>query len=187
MLRDEWKSDAIVQSDCCDSVNTMRGQRNPHTGQPVANVTEALGLAVNEGLGAYFGYDVGGMRAAMTDLLGADENGNGEKITAETLRAAAQRVLLSHFRLGFYDAHATDFPFANSTLDYSLLNSPAHRTLAREAAAKSTVLLKNENNALPFPTTGGPKTIAVVGPFAACMSSDPHVRSLVPEPVALRF
>ena len=26
MLRDAWKSDAIVQSDCCDSVNTMRGQ-----------------------------------------------------------------------------------------------------------------------------------------------------------------
>ena len=31
----------------------MGGQRNPHTGLPVANVTEALGLAVNEGLGAY--------------------------------------------------------------------------------------------------------------------------------------
>jgi hypothetical protein len=42
MLRDAWKSDAIVQSDCCDSVNTMKGQRNPHTGEPVANVTEAL-------------------------------------------------------------------------------------------------------------------------------------------------
>ena len=55
MLRDVWKSDAIIQSDCCDSVNTMRGQRNPHSGQLVANVTEALGLAVNEGLGAYFG------------------------------------------------------------------------------------------------------------------------------------
>lgn len=179
MLRDAWKSDAIIQSDCCDSVNTMRGQRSPHTGNPVANVTEALGLAVNEGLGAYFGYDVGGMRAAMTDLLGADEYGNGEKVSVETLKAVAQRVLLSHFRLGFYDAHAADFPFANSTLDYSLLNGPEHRTLAREASAKSTVLLKNKDNVLPFPATGGPKSIAVVGPFAACSSSSPDVRHLL--------
>mgnify|MGYP007025783266 CR=1 FL=1 len=34
---------------------------------------------------SYFGYDVGGMRAAMADLLGADENGNGEKVSAKTL------------------------------------------------------------------------------------------------------
>ena len=115
----------------------------------------------------------------MTDLLGVDENGNGEKVSAEKLKAIAQRVLLSHFRLGFYDAHATDFPFANSTLDYSMLNGPEHRTLAREAAAKSTVLLKNKDKALPFPATGGPRSIAVVGPFAACMSSDPNVRTLL--------
>ena len=118
------------------------------------------------------------MRAAMTDLLGADIDGNGEKVTPETLKAAAQRVLLSHFRLGFYDAHAADYPFGNSTLDYSLLNGPAHRTLAREAAAKSTVLLKNKDQALPLPATGGPKSIAVVGPFAACMSSDPEPADL---------
>jgi hypothetical protein len=53
MLRDVWKSDAIIQSDCCDSVNTMKGEVNPHSGQKVANTTEALGLAVNEGLGVY--------------------------------------------------------------------------------------------------------------------------------------
>jgi hypothetical protein len=75
MLRDTWKSDAIIQvrnpfttvfptgmcgpagivwagltpfsfqSDCCDSVNTMVREVNPHTGAPVANTTEALGLA----------------------------------------------------------------------------------------------------------------------------------------------
>jgi beta-glucosidase-like glycosyl hydrolase len=52
MLRDTWKSDAIVQSDCCDSVGTMVNEISPHTGKPVVNKTEALGLAVNEGLGA---------------------------------------------------------------------------------------------------------------------------------------
>jgi hypothetical protein len=41
-------------------------------------------LAVNEGLGVYFGFDVGGIHAAMTDLLGADVNGNGEKVAVRS-------------------------------------------------------------------------------------------------------
>jgi len=40
---------------------------------------------------------------------------------------------------------------------------PAHRKLAREAAAKSVVLLKNEGNLLPLPRSG--KRIALIGPF----------------------
>ena len=35
-------------------------------------------------------------------------------------------------------------------MDWSLLNSPTHRALSREAAAKSTVLLKNTAEALPL-------------------------------------
>ena len=170
MLREAWGSDAIVQSDCCDSVQTMKGEISPHTGKPVANNTEALGLAVNSGLGAYFGYWVSPFRDSMADLLGPAEYGNGETISAATLKAVAKRVLLSHFRLGFYDAHAGDFPFANETLDYELLDGTEHRALAREAAAASTVLLKNEAEALPLTA---PKSIAVVGPFAACSSTDP--------------
>ena len=104
-------------------------------------------------------------------LLPVPLYGNGEKISASTLKAVAKRVLLSHYRLGFYDEHAGDFPFANSTLDWSLVDSPKHRALSREAAAKSTVLLKNTAT-LPFPASGGPKSIAVVGPFAACMSTE---------------
>ena len=170
MLREAWGSDAIVQSDCCDSVQTMKGEISPHTGKPVINNTEALGLAVNSGLGAYFGYWVSPFRDSMADLLGPAEYGNGETISAATLKAVAKRVLLSHFRLGFYDAHAGDFPFANNTLDYELLDGTEHRALAREAAAASTVLLKNEARALPL---ASPKSIAVVGPFAACSSTDP--------------
>ena len=37
MLRDSWKSDAIIQSDCCDSVNTMKGEINPHSGPSSRN------------------------------------------------------------------------------------------------------------------------------------------------------
>ena len=82
-----------------------------------------------------------------------------------TLKAAAQRVLLSHFRLGFFDVQSPSFPFGNDTLDWSLLDSQKHRDLAAEAAAKSTVLLKNKAKALPLQNSG---SIAVVGPWANC-------------------
>ena len=42
-LRDAWKSDAIIQSDCCDSVSSMTDHGY------VANAQEALNLAVNTG------------------------------------------------------------------------------------------------------------------------------------------
>lgn len=170
MLRDEWHSDAIVQTDCCDSVQTMVGAISPRTGEPIVNFTEAFGNAVNAGLGTYYGYWVTPFRTAMVDLLGASVDGNGEHISAATLKAAAKRLLISHFRLGFYDTHSTSFPYRDLLLDNSTwaqLDSEMHRAVAREVAAKSTVLLKNQNT-LPLPTKGGPRSIAVVGPFAAC-------------------
>jgi beta-glucosidase-like glycosyl hydrolase len=55
-LREEWNSDAIVQTDCCDSVQTMKGAISPRTRKPIANYTEAFGNAVNAGLGTYYGF-----------------------------------------------------------------------------------------------------------------------------------
>lgn len=81
-------------------------------------------------------------------------------------------------KLGFFDQHRSDFPFANGSaaLAWSLLDGTSHHALAVEAAAKSTVLLKNAGGLLPL---GRPPTqqaqslmkkpsIAVVGPFARC-------------------
>ena len=107
----------------------------------------------------------------MVDLLGAGADGNGEHISAATLKAAAKRLLISHFRLGFYDTHSESFPYRDLLLDnttWAQLDSAAHRAVAREVAAKSTVLLKNQNGTLPLSAAGAPRSIAVVGPFAAC-------------------
>ena len=170
-LREAWQSDAIVQTDCCDSVQTMVGAISPRTGKQIVNFTEAFGNAVNAGLGTYYGYWVTPFRTAMADLLGAGVDGNGEHVSAATLKAAAKRLLISHFRLGFYDTHSERFPYRDLLLDnttWAQLDSVAHRAVAREVAAKSTVLLKNQNGMLPLSTTGATKSIAVVGPFAAC-------------------
>ena len=53
-------------------------------------------------------------------------------------------------------------------MNESDLDSPAHRALAREAAAKSYVLLENEAGLLPLSASTLPKKIAVVGAFSRC-------------------
>ena len=162
MLREAWSSDAIIQTDCCDSIRTMA-----QFGYENLTDSEALALAVNDGLGVYFGFAVTEFREAMAANL---KDGN---ISEATVRAAGTRVLLTQMKLGFFDYQAPDFPFANASIPWEYLDGPAHRQLAREAAAKSTVLLKNDG-ILPLRADSGrpyPR-VAVVGPFAECESYD---------------
>lgn len=65
LLRTEWQSDAIIQTDCCDSLQTVSsfGYKN-------LTKSEALALSVREGLGIYFGYWVGNFREWMMENLG---------------------------------------------------------------------------------------------------------------------
>ena len=76
-----------------------------------------------------------------TGFLRPGVDGNGEHVTAETLKKAAQRILVSHMRLGFYDAHTSSYPYRNLLLDnrtWAALDGPAHRAVAREAAASNS-------------------------------------------------
>lgn len=70
---------------------------------------------------------------------------------------AVGRILTAKFELGLFDAET-------HKKDIRELGSPAHRRLAREAVAKSLVLLKNTDALLPLPTTAG--TIRVAGSAA---------------------
>ena len=78
------------------------------------------------------------------------------------------------FRLGEFESGA--YPF--SDVDPSLIDSPAHRALARESAAASVVLAQNNRLTASSPapvlplTLQGPLVIAVVGPFAHCTDVD---------------
>ena len=78
------------------------------------------------------------------------------------------------FRLGEFESGA--YPF--SDVDPSLIDSPAHRALARESAAASVVLAQNNRLTASSPapvlplTLQGPLAIAVVGPFAHCTDVD---------------
>ncbi|MDF1520777.1 MAG: glycoside hydrolase family 3 N-terminal domain-containing protein [Brevefilum sp.] len=74
-------------------------------------------------------------------MLEAVENGD---ISEERVDDAVYRILLAKFNLGLFER-----PFSDPAL-FDLVGSEKNRQLAREAVAKSAVLLKNENAALPI-------------------------------------
>ncbi len=74
-------------------------------------------------------------------LTEAVENGD---VPVERIDDAVRRILTVKFKLGLFER-----PFGDGALLASV-GSQTHRDLAREAAAKSAVLLKNEGNVLPL-------------------------------------
>ena len=80
------------------------------------------------------------------------------KVPEEKVNRMVERVLRLKEKLGVFDK---PFGGADVARSYAVLPEE-HRALAREAAEKSCVLLKNDG-ALPL---GGKETICVVGPYA---------------------
>jgi beta-glucosidase len=82
-------------------------------------------------------------------------------ITEPEIDRSLQRLFIARFKLGMFDPPER-VPF--SKIPYSENDSPAHRQVALEAARKSIVLLKNDNQTLPLKPSV--KKIAVIGPSA---------------------
>ncbi|MER7394593.1 glycoside hydrolase family 3 C-terminal domain-containing protein [Streptomyces sp. NPDC000151] len=89
------------------------------------------------------------------------------------LDTAVRHALGIRFRLGEFDPDGG--PYAK--IDKSVIDSPAHRALARETAAEAVVLLKNEHAALPLDAKAL-KKVAVVGPLADTLYTDWYSGSL---------
>jgi beta-glucosidase len=93
------------------------------------------------------------------ELIAAVQQG---LITEAEIDTSLRRLLTTKFRLGLFDP-AERVPW--SKLPLSIVDSPAHRALARRAAAESVVLLKNNDAALPLRRDY--ERVLVVGPTAA--------------------
>ena len=82
------------------------------------------------------------------------------KITAAQIDAACRRILEAKYKLGLFD---DPYKYCDENRAKTDVFSNEHRKVARQTAAESFVLLKNENNILPLKKSG---TIALVGPLA---------------------
>lgn len=82
------------------------------------------------------------------------------KVSEADVDQACRRVLEAKYKLGLFQ---NPYRFLNSKRAKTALYTPEHRVLAREIAAETFVLLKNEGDILPLKREG---TIALIGPLA---------------------
>jgi beta-glucosidase len=86
------------------------------------------------------------------------------EVTQEEIDAACRRVLEAKYKLGLFE---DPFQYFNPEKAKRIILSSSHLEAARDIAARSIVLLKNENNLLPLSKNN---KIAVIGPLANAKS-----------------
>jgi len=145
ILRDEWKFDGFVVSDCGAITDIWKGHGF------AKSEAEASALAVKAGTDLACGSEYRSLVKAVKDGL----------ITEAEIDAAVKHLFEARFRLGMFDPPES-VPYAR--IPFSENDSPAHRALSLRAARESIVLLKNDRDTLPL--SKDLKTIAVIGPNA---------------------
>jgi beta-glucosidase len=85
------------------------------------------------------------------------------RVTQAQIDEAVRRVLRLKFMVGLFD---DPFHHLDPTYREATLEKPEYRQAAREAAAKSMVLLKNDGGLLPLTTNSPFKRILLIGPYA---------------------
>ncbi|MFL6229447.1 MAG: beta-glucosidase BglX [Pyrinomonadaceae bacterium] len=144
VLRGEWKFDGMVVSDYT-SVEELIKHGIAADGKDAARLALSAGVDME-------------MVSRLYNQHGAallDE----KKLTMAQIDEAVRRVLRIKFRLGLFER-----PYTDESLEAKVTLSAEHRAAAREIAARSLVLLKNERNTLPLDKNI--RTLAVVGPLA---------------------
>jgi beta-glucosidase len=148
-LRDAWKFDGYVVSDCAAVADVFTG----HKFTP--DMPHAAAAAVKAGTDLECGY---GQGQAFPSLVDAVHQG---LIKESELDTALRRLFRARFKLGMFDPPES---FAYGQIPMSQVNSTEHRMLSLRAARESIVLLKNLDHTLPLKSDIG--RIAVVGPTA---------------------
>jgi beta-glucosidase len=81
-------------------------------------------------------------------------------ISQNQIDQAVKRILEKKFELGLFE---DPYRYCDIEREATVTLSKKHRSLARESARKSMILLKNDHKTLPF--SKNVKTIAVIGPL----------------------
>ncbi|NRA49886.1 MAG: glycoside hydrolase family 3 C-terminal domain-containing protein, partial [Phaeodactylibacter sp.] len=146
ILREEWGFKGHLVSDCGALKDFHRGH------MVTKDVVESAALALESGINV----NCGG-----TYAKGLEEAVTTGKVSEAQVDATLKDLWRTRFKLGLFDPPGSN-PFDN--ISPEVVNSPEHRSLSREAARQSMVLLKN-NGILPL--NRNLNSIAVVGPHAA--------------------
>lgn len=144
VLRNQWGFDGFVVTDY-SSINQM-------TNHGVGDTPTVAAMALQAGIDM----DMVSEGFAKTLVASLKEG----KVSIVQIDAACRRILIAKYKLGLFQ---DPYRYCDTTRVQKEIFTPAHRRLARQIAAESFVLLKNENNLLPLAKKG---TIAVIGPLA---------------------
>lgn len=151
VLFDKWGFKGHVVSDCWALVDLY--SENGHG--TVSNVSEAAALALKSGVNLNCGNTYKSLKEAVKQGL-IDESLIDERL---------KPLLKTRFKLGMFDPLNLN-PY--NSISYDVVDSKKHRALAREAAVRSMVLLKN-NGVLPL--KNNLNRYYVVGPNAASIDA----------------
>ncbi|WP_435113477.1 glycoside hydrolase family 3 N-terminal domain-containing protein [Nocardiopsis synnemataformans] len=146
ILRNELGFDGFVVSDA----NAVRSLETQHLAK---DQSDAAVRALTAGLDM----EMAMSDAAFSRLPQAVADG---QISLSSIDTAVRRVLKAKFRLGLFEN-----PYTNENAVAAVLGSTSHRDLARTAAERSIVLLKNSDGTLPL-NSDTHASIAVIGQLA---------------------
>jgi beta-glucosidase len=147
VLRETWGFDGFVVSDA-NAVRSLVTQ----------GFAADLADAAARGLDAGVDMEMSMFDPAYGRLPDVVESGAADP---DALDASVRRVLTAKFAMGLFDT-----PYVDEDRAREVLADPAHREVARVAAERSAVLLRNEDDLLPL-DADGLRSIAVIGALAA--------------------
>ncbi|MFY1046625.1 beta-glucosidase BglX [Chryseobacterium sp. GP-SGM7] len=143
VLRNQWKFKGFVVTDYT-GINEM-------VDHGMGDLQQVSALALKAGVDM----DMVG-EGFLTTLKKSLSEG---KVTQAEIDMAARRILESKYDLGLFD---NPYKHGDAKLAAKEVYSMENRNIARNTAAQSMVLMKNENQVLPLKKSG---TVAVIGPL----------------------
>ncbi|MBL7878864.1 MAG: beta-glucosidase BglX [Chryseobacterium gambrini] len=143
VLRNKWNFKGFVVTDYT-GINEM-------VDHGMGNLQEVSALALKAGIDM----DMVG-EGFLTTLKKSLAEG---KITQAEIDMAAKRILEAKYDLGLF---SDPYKFGDAKLAAKEVYSMENRNIARNVAAQSMVLMKNDNQVLPLKKSG---TVAVIGPL----------------------
>ncbi|WP_336718474.1 beta-glucosidase BglX [Chryseobacterium mucoviscidosis] len=143
VLRNKWNFKGFVVTDYT-GINEM-------VDHGMGNLQEVSALALKAGIDM----DMVG-EGFLTTLKKSLAEG---KVTQAEIDMAAKRILEAKYDLGLF---SDPYKFGDAKLAAKEVYNMENRNIARNAAAQSMVLMKNDNQVLPLKKSG---TVAVIGPL----------------------